>query len=127
MTALFIKSKLLQATYVIDTLFGVSCKLIHVRKGEDIKNHKDTLLSYFKDIGGFGMMGGDIDAASKGIAGIKVENEEVFLLIIDPHYRGKTTDVKQLSSDGFVYWQNVKDFIDSSFYNLCLPQLSYTP
>lgn len=73
------------------------------------------------------MMGGDIDAASKGIAGIKVENEEVYLLIIDPHYRGKTTDLKQLSSDGFVYWQNVKDFIDSSFYNLCLPQLSYTP
>lgn len=112
---------------MIDTLFGVSCKLIHVRKGEDIKNHKDTLLAYFKDIGGFGMMGGDIDAASKGIAGIKVENDEVFLLIIDPHYRGKTTDIKQLATDGFVYWQNVKDFIDCSFYNLCLPQLSYTP
>lgn len=73
------------------------------------------------------MMGGDIDASSKGIAGVKLENNELFLLVIDPHYRGKTTDLIQLSNDGFVYWQNVKDFINCSFYNLCLPQLSYTP
>lgn len=117
----------LEASYVIDTLFGVSCKLIHIRKGEDIKNHKTTLMSYFKDVGGFGMMGGDMDASSKGIAGIKFHEDDVFLLIVDPHYRGKTNDLQDLVNQGYVRWQNVNDFNDSSFYNLCLPQLSYTP
>lgn len=72
----------LEASYVIDTLFGVSCKLIHIRRGEDIKRHRDMLVSYFKDIGAFGMMGGDMDASSKGIAGIRIDGEQVFLLVV---------------------------------------------
>lgn len=67
---------------MIDTLFGVSCKLIHFRKGADIKNHKEVLVSYFKDIGGVAMMGGDMDASSKGIAGIKINGDQIDLLVV---------------------------------------------
>lgn len=72
----------LEASYVIDTLFGVSCKLIHFRKGQDIKTHKEFLLNYFRDIGGLAMMGGDMDAASKGIAGIKINGDQINFLIV---------------------------------------------
>ena len=59
----------LEAIYVIDTLYDVSCKVIHVAKNESITKHSDTLKEYFETFGGLVMMGGDIDAASKGIAG----------------------------------------------------------
>lgn len=33
------------------------------------------------------------------------------------------TTIEELIKLGFVKWQHVSSFVDSSFYNLCLPQL----
>ena len=72
------------------------------------------------------MMGGDQDASSKGVFGVTSNEEgQDFLLIIDPHYYGKDLkDVQQLYKDNWVQWKPVDDFMQSSFYNLCLPQYS---
>lgn len=72
----------LEVCYVIDALYNVSCKIIHVTKFEKLENHIESLAKYFQDIGGFVMMGGDMDASSKGIAGIRRDRENTYLLIV---------------------------------------------
>ena len=67
------------------------------------------------------MMGGDVDAMSKGVFGIDTKADS--LLIVDPHYRGKLKpDWKTLQSQGYLIWKPFSDFVDSSFYNLCIPK-----
>ncbi|KAH9634593.1 hypothetical protein HF086_006218 [Spodoptera exigua] len=41
----------------------------------------------------------------------------------DPHYVGKEQTKEFLFHKGWVKWQQLTDFIDTSFYNLCLPQV----
>uniref|UniRef100_A0A1A9WMX1 UFSP1/2/DUB catalytic domain-containing protein n=1 Tax=Glossina brevipalpis TaxID=37001 RepID=A0A1A9WMX1_9MUSC len=113
----------LEVCYVVDALYNVSCKIIHVTKLEKLENQADSLEKYFQDIGGFVMMGGDVDAASKGIAGIHRDGEHTHLLVVDPHYTGVPTSVEELIDKGYIRWRNIKEFIDSSFYNICLPIL----
>lgn len=113
----------LEAIYVIDTLFDVSCKVIHISKRDSIAKHADTLKEYFETHGGLIMMGGDMDAASKGIAGIHIsaDSSDIYLLVIDPHFLGKIKTKEELYTKNYVKWQKVDEFVDSSFYNLCLP------
>ncbi|XP_052871990.1 probable Ufm1-specific protease 1 [Anopheles cruzii] len=114
----------LEAIYVIDTLYDVSCKVLHIARSDTIAKHADTLRDYFEQYGGLIMMGGDMDAASKGIAGIHVSvDQDVYLLVVDPHYAGKIQTKEELYTKQYVKWQKVEDFVDSSFYNLCLPML----
>ena len=70
------------------------------------------------------MMGGDQDASSKGIFGIaQDQNDQVYLLVLDPHYYGKPiSDIKKICQNGWVSWKSLNDFNQDSFYNLCLPQ-----
>jgi hypothetical protein len=76
------------------------------------------------------MMGGDEDASSKGIFGIATSTTEAgdnkdYLLVLDPHYYGSPLkDCTKLFRDNWVYWKPLEDLLDSSFYNLCLPQIS---
>ncbi|EDS25734.1 conserved hypothetical protein [Culex quinquefasciatus] len=113
----------LEAIYVVDTLFDVSCKVIHISKRDNIAKHADTLKEYFETHGGLIMMGGDMDAASKGIAGIHIsaDSSDIYLLVIDPHFVGKIKTKEELYTKNYVKWQKVEEFVDSSFYNLCLP------
>lgn len=43
----------------------------------------------------------------------------------DPHFVGVPDSVDDLIERGYIRWQRASDFDDSSFYNLCLPQLSF--
>lgn len=70
-----------QVFYIIDTLFDVSCKIQHIPKGE-MKRYVSVLRLYFEQFGGLVMMGGDIDASSKGIAGIHIADNDAYLLVI---------------------------------------------
>lgn len=109
---------------MIDTLFDVSCKVIHIAKKDSIAKHSDALKEYFETYGGLIMMGGDMDAASKGIAGIHVSaDQDIYLLVIDPHFVGKIRTKEELYTKSYVKWQKVDEFVDSSFYNLCLPMV----
>lgn len=72
-----------ELSYVVDTLYNVPCKILHIQKGsKQLSEYIDTLESYFHEIGGFAMMGGDVDASSKGIIGIHRGSKAVHLLIV---------------------------------------------
>lgn len=51
-----------------------------------MKRYISVLRLYFEQFGGLVMMGGDIDASSKGIAGIHVVDNEAYLLVIVRKY-----------------------------------------
>lgn len=82
-----------QIFYIIDTLFDVSCKIQHIPKGE-MKRYIGILRLYFEQFGGLVMMGGDIDASSKGIAGIHIADNEAYLLVIVRIFTG--TSIKEV-------------------------------
>ncbi|CAF4809613.1 unnamed protein product [Pieris macdunnoughi] len=107
---------------VIDRLYDIPCKIIHVNKKESLENIVEVLKDHFIRFGSPVMMGGDVDCSSKGIMGIYVNGAESSLLIVDPHYVGKEQTNHFLQNKGWVKWQPLKDFLSSSFYNLCLPQ-----
>ncbi len=67
-----------------------------------------------------------MDCISKGVFGIaKTNANQHFLLILDPHYYGKPlSDTAKLYDQGWVSWKPIKDFMNGSFYNMCMPQIS---
>ncbi|KAL0820340.1 hypothetical protein ABMA28_006240 [Loxostege sticticalis] len=108
---------------VIDKLYDIPCKIVHVNKGEELQTIVDTLVAHFERFGSPIMMGGDVDCSSKGIMGIQINHNDASLLVVDPHYVGREQSKEFLQNKGWVKWQPLKDFLSSSFYNLCLPQV----
>ncbi|XP_045502202.1 ufm1-specific protease 1 [Colias croceus] len=108
---------------VIDKLYVIPCKILHVNKGEGLDNIVDALKTHFIKYGSPVMMGGDVDCSSKGIMGIHDDGANSSLLVVDPHYVGSEKTKEFLQNKGWVKWQPLKDFLSSSFYNLCLPQV----
>lgn len=115
---------LLQAFLVLNRLYNAPCKIIHVWNGTELKTQTDTIKNHFIEFGSPIMMGGDKDCSSKCIVGIHL-GDCTHLLIVDPHFVGKARSVEDLKKRNWVKWQNLDDFDDSSFYNLCLPQVKY--
>ncbi|XP_026763477.2 uncharacterized protein LOC113521977 [Galleria mellonella] len=108
---------------VIDKLYDVPCKIVHVNKGDELQKIVEVLVTHFKTFGSPVMMGGDVDCSSKGIMGIRLGERDASLLIVDPHYVGREQTKEFLFNKGWVKWQPLQDFLSSSFYNLCLPQV----
>ncbi|MCL4122841.1 UNVERIFIED_CONTAM: hypothetical protein GTU68_017376 [Idotea baltica] len=113
-----------EVAMIIDTLYGIPSKLIHVTKGDQLPQQTETLLNHFKTRGSPIMMGGDNDNSSKSIVGICRGDKNTYLLVVDPHYWGEARETATLHQSSWVKWQNLKDFNFYSFYNLCLPQLT---
>jgi len=110
-----------EVALVIDQLLGVPCKLVHVSPGIDQSRAIiQTLKSHLSKTGCPAMMGGDRDAASKGIFGAS----EGGLLVVDPHYDGKPISARELAEQGWVRWVNIEELCKHSFYNICLPQVA---
>ncbi|XP_055687491.1 probable Ufm1-specific protease 1 [Lutzomyia longipalpis] len=113
----------LEVFYTVDALYDVSCKIIHIPSNNDVKKYVSLVKQYLEDYGGFIMMGGDVDCSSKGIAGVHIAGNDAYLLIVDPHFvttSGNVT-IEEVQRKNFVKWQHTSEFLDSSFYNLCLP------
>ncbi|XP_012272891.1 ufm1-specific protease 1 [Orussus abietinus] len=113
-----------EVSLALDQRYNVLSKIIHIPSGRDLAKHAETIKKHFEEFGSPIMMGGDRDCSSKGIMGIHFGSKEIYLLIVDPHFVGKPRSARQLQEQ-FVKWQKVKDFIESSFYNLCLPQAKH--
>ncbi len=120
-----------KVSLVIDVLFDVPCRLLHVRSGLDLASDPFSRLEeHFSKYGSPVMMGGDADASSKGVFGTRRTDEgDKYLLIVDPHFwrgKGKTAESLQPVIDqGYIAWKRVpQDFCESSFYNLCMPLMS---
>uniref|UniRef100_W5K785 UFM1-specific peptidase 1 n=1 Tax=Astyanax mexicanus TaxID=7994 RepID=W5K785_ASTMX len=112
-----------EAALVIDQLYDVPCRIIHVRSGgPELQQAAEDLHHHFTTCGSPVMMGGDRDNSSKCILGVCSGKEGTHLLIMDPHYYGPTLDKESLQRRGWVAWKRVSCLDQCSFYNLCLPQ-----
>ena len=110
---------------VLDKVHNVLSKIVHIQRGKDLVKYVAVIKQHFEEIGCPIMMGGDRDCSSKGIMGIHIGKKGNYLLVVDPHFTGKAKSIEQLENYHLVKWQNLDDFIDSSFYNLCLPQAKF--
>ncbi|XP_078052190.1 UFM1 specific peptidase 1 [Augochlora pura] len=108
---------------VLNHLYEVLSKIIHVPSGKQLPSHVAVIKRHFEEFGSPIMMGGDRDCSSKCIVGLHEGAENTYMLIVDPHFVGQARSKEQLVSQQWVKWQSLNDFIDSSFYNLCLPQI----
>ncbi|KAK7494767.1 hypothetical protein BaRGS_00013894 [Batillaria attramentaria] len=111
-----------QTKSVAEEAEKVPCKIVHVGQGSELINHLATLQDHFRQFGSPVMMGGDTDASSKGVLGVRLNPPA--LLVVDPHYVGVCKTAASLQSSGWVKWVHVEDFHKTSFYNMCLPQLA---
>lgn len=113
-----------EASYIFDELFNIPSYLIHIPSGEKIASKTREIVDYFTKQGGLIFMGGDCDAAAKMIAGIHVsDDDKISLLIVDPHYQGTPKSANELINQGYVRWYAEEEFLEASFYNLCMPKI----
>ncbi|XP_016425780.1 ufm1-specific protease 1-like [Sinocyclocheilus rhinocerous] len=110
-----------EASLVLDQLYDVPCRILHVRYGKELDQTVEDLHDHFLTRGSPVMMGGDRDNSSKGILGVCTGKWGSYLLVMDPHYFGCPLDKKSLQSQGWVSWTAVGSLDRCSFYNLCLP------
>ncbi|XP_071133747.1 ufm1-specific protease 1-like isoform X1 [Mytilus edulis] len=110
-----------EVSICIDFFFNVPCKIVHIRSGIELEDHLVALESHFNTFGSPIMMGGDTDNSSKCILGVCFKPKS--LLILDPHCYDKNPTVDHVIGGGLIKWRMMDTFLESSFYNLCLPQL----
>ena len=132
-----------EASIVIDTLYDVSCKLVHcpAAAAESSGNGlvariRTDIVQHFERFASPLMMGGDLDSASKGILGLSWTTTNAtspHLLVVDPHWIRSANccdhqECKQdLIGNKWIAWRNAtSEFEGASFYNFCLPQLKAT-
>ncbi|XP_047348617.1 probable Ufm1-specific protease 1 [Vespa velutina] len=111
---------------ILDNLYNVNSKIVHIRSGQELSKYLHIIRQHFEEFGCPIMMGGDQDCSSKCIIGMHIGLKEVYLLIVDPHFIGKAKSIEELKNNQWVRWQSIRDFVYSSFYNLCLPQIKIT-
>lgn len=75
-----------QIFYVIDTLYDVPCRIQHIPCSQDIRKYCNIIKFYLENYGGLIMMGGDVDASSKGIAGMHIAGNDAYLLIVVSYF-----------------------------------------
>ena len=111
---------------VVDQFCDVPCKIVHSRSGEELESVFGQVFQHLQQKKCPIMMGGDLDNSSKGIFGACKSEKDKYFLIIDPHFVKTKENSNITASDlielRWVKWQKLKDFYQSSFYNLCLPQ-----
>ncbi|XP_076621650.1 UFM1 specific peptidase 1 [Colletes latitarsis] len=108
---------------VLNHLYEVLSKIVHVPSGKLLSGQIPAIKGHFEEFGSPIMMGGDRDCSSKCVVGVHEGVKNTYMLIIDPHFVGVAKTIEQLENYHWVKWQNLNNFVDSSFYNLCLPQV----
>ncbi|XP_049588586.1 ufm1-specific protease 1 isoform X1 [Syngnathus scovelli] len=114
-----------EASLVLSYFYDVPCRLVHVRSGgaELEQVAVETLHRHFSKHRCPVMMGGDRDNSSKGVMGVCTGAAGSYLLIVDPHYYGGQLERGEVQRRGWAAWKKLSSFNQSSFYNLCLPQI----
>lgn len=77
-----------------------------------MKEHFDTLGTPI-------MIGGGVLAYT--MLGVDISDSDVKYLILDPHYTGDDSDMKEIYSKGWCGWKDGSIFWKDVFYNFCLP------
>lgn len=110
---------------VLDNLYGIPSRIVHINPGGLNRPAMDFLKTHFIDFKSPVMMGGDADSASKCLLGIFYPDEidDVFVLVLDPHFAGSNATPQRLQEEHWVSWKRLSEFNQFSFYNFCLPQI----
>ncbi|KAI7836732.1 hypothetical protein COHA_009430 [Chlorella ohadii] len=118
--------------FVLDTLLGVTHKVLTVQSGDDMPSLAREIAHHFDTQGTPIMIGGGVLAYTLlGIAFDESSGAAAFL-ILDPHYTG-AEELKKVQGS-WVAWKQPEDkaaaggdlFVSGSFYNLLCPQRPMT-
>lgn len=119
--------------FVLDTLLGVTCKVITVASGADMPSKAREIAHHFDTQGTPIMIGGGVLAYTLLGIDFNERTGECAFLILDPHYTG-AEDKKRIQSGQWIAWKKMGDkaaaggelFVKDAFYNLLCPQCPHT-
>eukprot|EP00249_Psilotum_nudum_P018361 c26764_g1_i1 orf=595-2496(-) len=116
----------IELSFVLDTLLGVTCKILNVRSGLELPEKCRELSFHFETQGTPVMIGGGVLAYTLLGVDYNESTGESSFLILDPHYIGPD-DLKTIHSGGWCGWKKAVSnkgefFLHNMFYNLLLPQ-----
>jgi len=115
--------------FVLDTLLGVSCKVITVASGDEMASKAREIAAHFDTQGTPVMIGGGVLAYTLLGIDYNAETGDCAFLILDPHFTGKD-EIGKITSGQWVAWKKFGDkaaaggelFVPGAFYNLLCPQ-----
>ena len=118
-----------EISYVLDTLLGVTSKVLTFNSGEEIPTKAREIAQHFSQEGTPIMIGGGVLAYT--LLGIDYNDltGECAFLILDPHYT-EGEEIKKICAGGWVGWKRLGDkaaaggdlFVKNAFYNFLCPQ-----
>jgi len=110
-----------EVSLVLNKLLDVESKILFISSGAEIPSKARELKEHFLNEGTPIMIGGGVLAYT--LLGIDYNEEtgDIKFLILDPHYTG-SDNLKNIQDKGWIGWKESKLFVDSAFYNFCLPQ-----
>lgn len=107
--------------YVIDHLFAVSCKMLHVSSGAEMATKARELANHFETQETPVMIGGGVLAHTiLGVDWNEATGDTKFL-ILDPHYTGGE-NLKIIQDKGWCGWKGPDFWDKTAYYNMCMPQ-----
>jgi len=111
-----------EVSFVLDQLYGISCKLVHVSSGKEMASVARELARHFDTQQSPVMIGGGVLAHT--ILGVDWNEQtgEIKFLILDPHYTG-SEDLRVIQDKGWCGWKSLEFWDQNAYYNLCMPQL----
>ena len=116
-----------EAMLVLQSWYGISCKILHCPTGSFALTHAPALRDHFDLVGSPVMIGGRCKAFTLlGIDFNPADPSTTLLLILDPHFTGPPKP-PSLLKNGCSWIPASKFFLPDSFYNLCLPLLPSLP
>ncbi|XP_054259730.1 uncharacterized protein LOC128984435 [Macrosteles quadrilineatus] len=109
-----------EVSFCLDTMLGVTCRIINVSSGSELQELGGTLANHFNTHGTPVMIGGGVLAHT--ILGVTLDRDsgDVRFLILDPHYTG-SEDLRTIQSKGWVGWKKPDFWNKTAYYNMCLP------
>ncbi|KAL4230028.1 Ufm1-specific protease 2 [Mactra antiquata] len=111
----------MEVSFVLDSLYGVTSKILNVSSGADLSSKGRDLAAHFTNQGTPIMIGGGVLAHT--ILGIDYNEVtgDINFLILDPHYTG-AEDLKTIIDKGWCGWKDSSFWDKNAHYNLCMPQ-----
>jgi Ufm1-specific protease 2 len=115
--------------FVLDTLLGVSCKVITVASGDGMPSKAREIAAHFDTQGTPIMIGGGVLAYTLLGIDYNAETGDCAFLILDPHFTG-ADEIGKIISGQWVAWKKLGEkaaaggelFVPGAFYNLLCPQ-----
>ncbi|CAG9762852.1 unnamed protein product [Ceutorhynchus assimilis] len=111
-----------EVNFVLNSLLGVTSKILYVSSGEEMASKGPELVSHFETHGSPVMIGGGVLAHT--ILGVDYNQQtgDLKFLILDPHYTG-SEDLNTIQSKGWCGWKGCDFWDKTAYYNMCLPQV----